>query len=280
MPYLPKAWDGLTILHVSDLHLCGSPDLAFFQSVMDRCGGLGAGLGRGDGDIVDSAPPPRVDRAGFQPFALGAMGAYAIWEPRFLERSGGNRRRSRAAWPARFGHSWEHTRYAASRLSESARPCSSDAQRQSRAAMKATPRPMGLGAAQACDRRFERSLVRPRTTCGPDYDKRLARIAVCLQELPKRAAKPARDGGVFLHFVQESWFPELHSAIAPAKRLKPARSTRGGARYPTISPSRAPSPAPKPRSDPRRFERTPNRASRTNADRSRADGQAVPGFRK
>ena len=28
LPRLPAAWDGLTILHLSDLHLCGTPDRA------------------------------------------------------------------------------------------------------------------------------------------------------------------------------------------------------------------------------------------------------------
>jgi uncharacterized protein len=37
LPRLPAAWDGLSILHVSDLHLCGSPDKIFYQRVMDQC---------------------------------------------------------------------------------------------------------------------------------------------------------------------------------------------------------------------------------------------------
>ena len=31
LPGLPAAWDGLSILHVSDLHLCGTPDREFYQ---------------------------------------------------------------------------------------------------------------------------------------------------------------------------------------------------------------------------------------------------------
>jgi predicted MPP superfamily phosphohydrolase len=34
---LPPAWDGLTILQLSDLHFCGTPDSTFFQKVFDRC---------------------------------------------------------------------------------------------------------------------------------------------------------------------------------------------------------------------------------------------------
>ncbi len=56
MPQVPKEWDGLTILHLSDLHLCGTPDKAFFRLVMDRCQDF---FGELDliavtGDIVDS----------------------------------------------------------------------------------------------------------------------------------------------------------------------------------------------------------------------------------
>src|SRR5207249_10473117 len=31
LPQLPAAWDGLTILHLSDLHFHGTPDRDFFQ---------------------------------------------------------------------------------------------------------------------------------------------------------------------------------------------------------------------------------------------------------
>src|SRR5262249_14798616 len=37
LPRLPAAWDGLTVLHLSDLHLCGTPDREFYYHVMDRC---------------------------------------------------------------------------------------------------------------------------------------------------------------------------------------------------------------------------------------------------
>jgi predicted MPP superfamily phosphohydrolase len=55
LPRLPLAWDGLTILHVSDLHLCGTPGRQFYQQVFDHA------LQRGvpdlvalTGDVVDS----------------------------------------------------------------------------------------------------------------------------------------------------------------------------------------------------------------------------------
>ncbi|HEY1379703.1 MAG TPA: metallophosphoesterase [Gemmataceae bacterium] len=54
-PRLPPAWDGLTILHLTDLHFCGTPDRTFYQQVFDIC--LSAGvpdLLMITGDVVDS----------------------------------------------------------------------------------------------------------------------------------------------------------------------------------------------------------------------------------
>jgi predicted MPP superfamily phosphohydrolase len=54
VPRLPAAWDGLTILHVSDLHFCGTPDRVFFQQVMDLCAAWEPDLVAITGDLVDS----------------------------------------------------------------------------------------------------------------------------------------------------------------------------------------------------------------------------------
>jgi hypothetical protein len=54
LPQLPEAWDGLTILHLSDLHLCGTPDRAFYFEVMDRCRQWEPDLVAVTGDVVDS----------------------------------------------------------------------------------------------------------------------------------------------------------------------------------------------------------------------------------
>ena len=55
LPQLPDAWDGLSILHLTDLHLCGTPDRAFFQFVMQRCMKWGVpDLLALTGDVVDS----------------------------------------------------------------------------------------------------------------------------------------------------------------------------------------------------------------------------------
>jgi predicted MPP superfamily phosphohydrolase len=52
---LPAAWDGLTVLHLSDLHLHGTPDQDYFAAVLDRCAVWHPDLVAISGDIVDSA---------------------------------------------------------------------------------------------------------------------------------------------------------------------------------------------------------------------------------
>jgi predicted MPP superfamily phosphohydrolase len=54
LPRLPAAWDGLTVLHLSDIHLCGVPGREFFQFVMDRCAAWEPDLVALTGDLVDS----------------------------------------------------------------------------------------------------------------------------------------------------------------------------------------------------------------------------------
>ncbi|HZT81386.1 MAG TPA: metallophosphoesterase [Gemmataceae bacterium] len=54
LPRLPAALDGLTVLHLSDLHLCGTPDREFYDRVMDRCAAWEADLVALTGDVVDS----------------------------------------------------------------------------------------------------------------------------------------------------------------------------------------------------------------------------------
>jgi predicted MPP superfamily phosphohydrolase len=56
VPELPEAWDGLTILHLTDLHFCGTPDRAFYHRVIDHCLAWGTpDLLAVTGDIADSA---------------------------------------------------------------------------------------------------------------------------------------------------------------------------------------------------------------------------------
>jgi predicted MPP superfamily phosphohydrolase len=52
---LPAAWDGLTILHLSDLHLHGTPDRDYFEALMERCVAWQPDLVAITGDVADSA---------------------------------------------------------------------------------------------------------------------------------------------------------------------------------------------------------------------------------
>jgi predicted MPP superfamily phosphohydrolase len=53
LPNLPPGWDGLTILHLTDLHLCGVPDRPFFEYVMDRCAERPCDILAITGDVLD-----------------------------------------------------------------------------------------------------------------------------------------------------------------------------------------------------------------------------------
>jgi hypothetical protein len=55
LPQIPAAWDGATILHLTDLHFCGSPDRSFHRFVCDFAMKDGPpDLVAVTGDIVDS----------------------------------------------------------------------------------------------------------------------------------------------------------------------------------------------------------------------------------
>jgi predicted MPP superfamily phosphohydrolase len=54
LPRLSAAWDGLTLLHLSDLHLCGTPGRDWYRFVMDRCAEWRPDLVALTGDVVDS----------------------------------------------------------------------------------------------------------------------------------------------------------------------------------------------------------------------------------
>jgi len=51
---LPTEWDGLSILHLTDLHLCGTPDLVWFERVLERCRRQEVDLVAVTGDLVDT----------------------------------------------------------------------------------------------------------------------------------------------------------------------------------------------------------------------------------
>ncbi len=51
---LPAAWDGLSVLHLSDFHFCGTPDRVFYEEVMDRCRDWEPDIVAFSGDLLDS----------------------------------------------------------------------------------------------------------------------------------------------------------------------------------------------------------------------------------
>ncbi|MFO0846654.1 MAG: metallophosphoesterase, partial [Gemmataceae bacterium] len=54
LPRLPQSWDGLTVLHLSDLHLHGTPDRGWYAAVLDRCAGWRPDVVALTGDVADS----------------------------------------------------------------------------------------------------------------------------------------------------------------------------------------------------------------------------------
>jgi hypothetical protein len=84
LPGLPAAWNGLTVLHLSDLHLQGTPDRAFYQRVMDHCRAWEPDLVAITGDIVDSAKHhrwilPILGRLRWRVAAYAILGNHDTW---------------------------------------------------------------------------------------------------------------------------------------------------------------------------------------------------------
>jgi predicted MPP superfamily phosphohydrolase len=106
LPQLPAAWDGLTILHVTDLHLKGTPDRIFYQEVMDLCSAWQPDLIAITGDIVDSPHHhrwivPVLGRLGRGVPAFAVLGNHdARYEPSLI------RKRLRRIGVHVLGNSW------------------------------------------------------------------------------------------------------------------------------------------------------------------------------
>jgi uncharacterized protein len=108
LPGIPAAWDGLSILHLTDLHLCGTPDRAFFHYVMERCMKAGVpDLLLLTGDVVDSewhhrwiVPVLGKLRSHIGAFAI--LGNHDSWRDVSLIR-----RRLRRAGMTVLGNSWQ-----------------------------------------------------------------------------------------------------------------------------------------------------------------------------
>jgi predicted MPP superfamily phosphohydrolase len=92
VPDLPKEWDGLTILHLSDLHLAGTPDREFYEKVMDECREWNPDLVALTGDFVDSDYHrrwivPLLGRLRWRIAAFAVLGNHDYWhDPSLIRR--------------------------------------------------------------------------------------------------------------------------------------------------------------------------------------------------
>jgi predicted MPP superfamily phosphohydrolase len=70
VPGLPAEWDSLSVLHVSDFHLSGTPDVEYFERLMKLGSDLRPDLVAFTGDLLD-----REDLLGWLPHTLGRITA-------------------------------------------------------------------------------------------------------------------------------------------------------------------------------------------------------------
>ncbi len=92
LPRVPPEWDGLTILHLTDIHLCGSPDKAFFRAVLDRCLDPVPDLVAVTGDLADTEKHarwivPLLGRLRWNIAAFAILGNHDFWhDPAYIRR--------------------------------------------------------------------------------------------------------------------------------------------------------------------------------------------------
>jgi predicted MPP superfamily phosphohydrolase len=92
LPRLPRAWDGLTLLHLSDLHLSGTPDRDYFRAVMDHCRAWEPDLVCVTGDVADSMHHmrwivPVLGRLRWKVAAFAILGNHDSWyDPPHIRR--------------------------------------------------------------------------------------------------------------------------------------------------------------------------------------------------
>jgi hypothetical protein len=84
-PRLPAAWDGLTILQVSDLHFHGIPDRDYFQVIMERCAAWHPDLVAITGDLSDTETHhrwiiPVLGRLRWRVAAFAILGNHDYWQ--------------------------------------------------------------------------------------------------------------------------------------------------------------------------------------------------------
>jgi predicted MPP superfamily phosphohydrolase len=107
LPRLPAAWDGLKILHVSDLHFNGTPDRAFYVHVVDRCRLWEPDILALTGDYVDTDAHhrwilPILGRLRYSSAAFAVLGNHDHWRDPVRVR-----RRLRRAGMRVLGNAWQ-----------------------------------------------------------------------------------------------------------------------------------------------------------------------------
>lgn len=107
LPRVPAVWDGLTILHLTDLHLCGTPDREFFDAVMRRAADPVPDIVCITGDIADSYRyqrwiVPILGRLRWGMAAFAILGNHDYWyDPPYI------RRRLKRLGIRYLGNGWE-----------------------------------------------------------------------------------------------------------------------------------------------------------------------------
>ncbi len=93
LPRLPAAWDGLKLLHLTDLHFHGTPDREWFAAVIERCNAWQPDLVALTGDIADSPRHhrwiiPLLGRLRWKHAAFAILGNhdYYLEEPEIIRR--------------------------------------------------------------------------------------------------------------------------------------------------------------------------------------------------
>jgi uncharacterized protein len=107
LPQIPAAWDGLKILHLSDLHFCGTPDRAFYQHVIERSLPWEPDLVALTGDFVDTDQHhrwivPLLGRLRWKIAGFAILGNHDCWRDPVVIR-----RRLRRIGLRVLGNGWE-----------------------------------------------------------------------------------------------------------------------------------------------------------------------------
>lgn len=77
LPQLPESWDGLSLLHLTDLHLARAYDPRFFERALEQAAGVEADLVVFTGDLIDDERMLGLVEPLLSPFR-GRLGQYAI----------------------------------------------------------------------------------------------------------------------------------------------------------------------------------------------------------